>query len=101
MKERPIFAVEEDTEEIKRWRSLNQIEIDVCWKNLAERMEEKFQVEESKRGAFKGRGDPLDRRIMRKNKRYQLENGEKTAGRNISLCLESTTCSVCKVSRRS
>ena len=45
------MAVEENTDEIKRWRSLNQSEIDLCWKNLAERMEEevldKYKVEES------------------------------------------------------
>ena len=57
MKERPNVAVEEDTEEMKRWRRLNQSEMDLCWKNLAENMEEevldKYKVEESKRGAFK------------------------------------------------
>ena len=38
MKERPDIAAEEDTEEMKRWRSLNQSEMDLCWKNLAEKM---------------------------------------------------------------
>ena len=46
-----------DTEEMKRWRSLNQSEMDLCWKNLVEKMEEdvldKYTVEESKRGALK------------------------------------------------
>ena len=65
MKERPDSTVEEDSEEMKRWRSLNQIEIDLCWKSLAGRMEEKvlnkYKVEESKEeGAFKGRGKPLE-----------------------------------------
>ena len=63
MKERPNIAVEEDTEEMKRWRSLNQSEMDQCWKKLDERLEEqvldKYKVEESKKGAFKGRGDPF------------------------------------------
>ena len=40
MKERPNIAVEEDTEEMKRWRSLNHGEMDLCWKKVAERMEE-------------------------------------------------------------
>ena len=57
MKERPNIAVEEDTEEMKIWRSLNQSEMDLCWKNLVEKMEEdvldKYTVEESKRGALK------------------------------------------------
>ena len=50
MKEVPNIAVEED----------NQSEMDQCWKNVAERMEEevldKYKVEESKREAFRGRG---------------------------------------------
>ena len=53
MKEKPNFAVEEDTEEMKKWRELNQSEIDMCQKKLAERMEEEvldnYNVEESKR----------------------------------------------------
>ena len=35
VKERPNDAVEEDTEEMKRWRSLNQSEMHLCWKMLA------------------------------------------------------------------
>ena len=73
-KERTNFAEEDDTKEMKRWRSLNQIEMDLCWKKLAERMEEevleKNKVEESKRGAFKGRGNSLEWRRVRKNKRF-------------------------------
>ena len=38
MNERLDIAVEEDTEEMKRWRSLNQSEMNLCWKNLAEKM---------------------------------------------------------------
>ena len=75
MKERPNIAVEEDTEEMKRWRSPNQSEMDPCWKNLAERVEEevldKCKVEESKGGAFKGRGNPLEWKRVRRNKRYK------------------------------
>ena len=81
MKERQNTAVEEDTEEMKRWRSLNQSEMDLCWKNLAERMEEevldKYKVEESKRGSFKGRGDPLELRKVSKNKRYKIRKVER------------------------
>ena len=40
MKERPDIAVEEETEDMKRWRSLSQSEMDLSWKKLAERMEE-------------------------------------------------------------
>ena len=71
MKERPNVAVEEDTEEMKRWKSLNQSGMDLCWKKLAARLEEevmdKYKVEESKRGAFEGRGNPLEwRRVCKK-----------------------------------
>ena len=56
--ERLDIAAEEDTDEMKRWRSLNQSGMDRCWKSLAERMEEevldKYKVEESQRGASKG-----------------------------------------------
>ena len=43
---------------------------------LAERMEEevldKYKVEESKREAFRGSGDPLEWRRVRKNKKYGI-----------------------------
>ena len=53
MKERPDLTVVEGADEMKRWRSLNPSEIDLCWKSLAGRMEEevldKYKVEESKK----------------------------------------------------
>ena len=56
MKERPNVAVEEHTKEMKRWKSLNQSEVDLSRKKLAEKMEEevldKYKVEESKRGGL-------------------------------------------------
>ena len=59
--------MKEDTEEMRKWS-----EMDLCWKKLAERMEEdvldNYKVEESKRGAFEGRGDPLEWRRVRKKK---------------------------------
>ena len=68
--------MEEDTEEMKRWRSLNQSEMDPCWKKLAERMEEEvldnYKVEESKKGCFKGRSNPLEWRRVRRNKKYKI-----------------------------
>ena len=45
MKERPSIAVEEDTEEVKKWRSLSQSEMDLCWKKLAEKMEDSGHVQ--------------------------------------------------------
>ena len=75
MKERPDMAVEEGTDEMKRWRrSLSQSETDLCWKSLAERMEEevldKYKVEETKKGAFKSRGHPLEWKRVRRRKKY-------------------------------
>ena len=39
MKDKPSSSWEDDTEEMRTWRSLNQEEMDQCWKNLAARME--------------------------------------------------------------
>ena len=48
---------------MRKWRGLNQDEMDHCWKKLAERMEEevldKYKVEDSKREAHKSRDFPL------------------------------------------
>ena len=40
MKDKANSLLEEDTEEMRKWRGLNQSEMDICWKKLAERMEE-------------------------------------------------------------
>ena len=51
MKEKQNIAVEEDTEEMRKWRGLSQCEMDLCWKKFARRMEEevldKYKVEEA------------------------------------------------------
>ena len=69
MKEKPSSSVEEDIEEMRKWRDLSQEEMDQCWKNWAERMEEevldKYKVEDSKREAYRGRGFPLEWRFVR------------------------------------
>ena len=53
VREKPNTAVDVDTEEMRKWRGLSQSEMDLCWKNLVERMEEevlnKYEVEESKK----------------------------------------------------
>ena len=62
----------------------------------------KYKVEESNKEAFKGRSAPLERRRVPKNKKLQNQKVEKKiAGQEFSPCLENTTCSVCKASRRS
>ena len=82
MKERPNIAVEEDAEEMKRWRSLSQSELDLCWKNFAERMEEevldKYKGEESKREAYpEGGGAPLEWRRVRKKQEIHNKKVER------------------------
>ena len=70
MKEIPNVAVEEDTEEMRNGEFSSQNDMDFCWKDLAERMEEevldKYKVEESKREAFRGMGASLERKRVRR-----------------------------------
>ena len=59
----------------RKRRGLSQSEMDQCWKNLAERIEEevldKYKVKERKTEAFRGRCAPLEwRRRVRKNMKY-------------------------------
>ena len=67
----PDIAVEEDTEEMKIWRSLNQSETDLWRKTLAERMEEevldKYKVEERwKRKSWKSTKSKRARKVLSK-----------------------------------
>ena len=41
---------------------------------MEEEVLEKYKVEEAKNGAYKGRGEPLEWRIVQKEKRYQPPN---------------------------
>ena len=77
MKERPNIAVEEDTKEMKRWRGLSQ--------RMEEEVLDKYKVEESKKGAFKGRGDPRNGKEAAEARNIILESGEKTAGQEFFL----------------
>ena len=76
IKEKPNIDTVGDAEELEKWRCCNQSEMDLCWKNLAERMEkevlDKNKVEESKEEAFRGRGASLEWRRVRENKRYRI-----------------------------
>ena len=51
MKDKTNSLLEEEKEEMRTWRGLNQEEMDQCWKSLAERMEEAVldQHKDSKR----------------------------------------------------
>ena len=75
---RMVYGRDEEVEreEMSKWRGLSQSEMDRCWKNLTERMEEKvldkYNVEESKKEAFRGRGALLEWRRVRINKKYRI-----------------------------
>ena len=75
MNDRPSNSVEQDAEEMIEWRSFSQEAVDLCWKNLAEKMEEevldKKEVEECKRGANRGRGSTLEWRRVRRIKKFR------------------------------
>ena len=70
MKDKPSSPWEEDAGEMIEWRSMSQEEMDQCCKELAEKMEEevldKYEVEDSRRGANRGRGSSLEWRRARK-----------------------------------
>ena len=72
MKEKPNTGKVGDGKELRKWRCLNQSEINLCWKNWAERMEEevldKCKVEESRGEAFRGRGASLEWRRYAKTR---------------------------------
>ena len=67
---------------------------------IAGKMEEevlnKYKVEDSERGAYRGRGTPLEWRRAGRSKKYRT-HGVKTVGEGSSLGSESTICSAYKV----
>ena len=86
--ERKTQYLEDDTEEMRKRRGPSQSEMDQCWKILTERMEEevldKYEVEESKREAFRGRGASLEWRRVRKKQEVQNEKvGRRLLGKNV------------------
>ena len=66
---------------MRKWRGLSQSEMDLCWKDLAGRMEEevldKYKVEESKREAFSCTSTPLEWRRVRKKQEIQNKKVER------------------------
>ena len=70
MDEKAHHQVFKDTEEMVQWRSINQQEVDNMWKKLSEKIAEevlgKYKVEVSKRGAYKGRGQPSEWRMEKR-----------------------------------
>ena len=76
MKEKPSSTLEEDTEDMNKRRGMSQEEWDQCWKMFAEKIEEevldKYKVDDSKRGAYRGRGFPWEWRRVRKSRKYRI-----------------------------
>ena len=98
VKDKPREDREKDTEEkMIKWRSMSQEEMYECWKGLAEKMEEevldKNKMEDSKRGAYRGRGSSLEWR-------EDTNVARRLLGKNLSLCSRNTACSVCKACMR-
>ena len=58
---------------------------------------EKYKVEEAKKGAYKGRGEPLEWPIVKKRKDISLGHGVKIAGQELSHGSETAACSESKV----
>ena len=76
MKDKRRRSMEGDTEAMIKLRSTSQEDMDRCWKELAEKMEEevleKCKVENSKRKAYRGRGAPLEWRRVRRSKKHKI-----------------------------
>ena len=77
MKGKPSSSLEEDTEEMRKWRGMSQGEMNQCWKNLAERMEvevlEKYKVDDSKIKASQRQRLPAGMEAcVQKRKKYKI-----------------------------
>ena len=83
-----------DTEETVQWRSINQEGFDNLWKEtMEEEVLEKYKVEENKNGAYEGRGEPLEWRIVQRLRKC----GE---DQRIQPARKQTTCKQVKQRRR-
>ena len=100
MEERRSERAFKDTEEMPQWWSINQEGVDDFCKEWCETMEEKYKVEETKKGAYKGRGKPLERRSVKIVERDQHQNGVKTAGQESTHGSENTACSEAEACRQ-
>ena len=71
-------------------------EVNGLWQELCGKMEEevleKCNVEQAKKGAYKGRGELLEWRIVKKRKDITARNGAKIVGQEFSHGSESTAC---------
>ena len=78
------------------WRSIKQegiTNVRKSFRKMEEEVLEKYKGEVSKRGAYKGRGEQMEWRMVQRAKHINLENGVKTAGRESFRGSENTICS--------
>ena len=79
---------------------MSQLDVGECWKKIAGKMWEevlnKYKVEDSKRGAYRGGGAPLE---CEEARNIEYGNGVNTAGQGSLPGSESTTCNAHKVRR--
>ena len=77
MREKLSIAVVEVTDEMRKWRGFSRSEKDQCWENWKGSMEkdvlDKYEVEDSKGEAFRGRGAPLKWRRVRRSKNDRIQ----------------------------
>ena len=83
-----------DTEERVQWRSINQGGFDNLWKEtMEEEVLEKYKVEENENGAYEGRGEPLEWRIVQRLRKWCEDQ-------RIQPARKQTTCKQVKQKRR-
>ena len=91
MKDKPSSSWEEDTEEMRTWRSSNPEEMDQCWKNLAERMEggrNSGQVQgrgQQKRGSQRERLPAEMEACAKKQTKQDKKEGRRLLGKTFRL----------------
>ena len=104
MKEKESKQGVRDTEEMVHWRIGNQEGINNEWKKSSRKMVEdvleKYKAVVSKRGAYKGRGEPSVEDDPESHKNTSLENGAKIAGQESFRGSGSTICNESKACRR-
>ena len=94
------IANKQDTEEIVQWRSISTEDDNFFWQELCGKVEEDaletHEVEEPKKSAYKGRGEPVECRNVRKEKRYQPRKWSEDVWEIFFHGSGNTTCSGAK-----
>ena len=76
MKKKSSSVLVEDTEEMIGWRAMDQLDVNECWTKIVGKNEEEvvntYKMEDSKREAHRGRGAPLEWRLVRRSKKHRI-----------------------------